>query len=138
MAKSKMLSIEKLEARYHALKMQIDKLEVEKKDVSIDLINLLIGEEMKETPGIEGYAYRLIAKLETDYDRDTQDYVIRNELAPLFTPPMKITYAKVMDLNKKNKLTLAQFTRIQKGALDIQPRYSLTQFKQKEETEEAV
>jgi hypothetical protein len=138
MAKNNMRSIEKLEARFLDLKKQIDELDKEKKQTGEDLIALMTEEGIKETLGIDGFALRLNEKLECDYDADTYEYVERNELAPLFTSAMKISYNKVMQLNKKNAFTLAQFTRIQKGAGEIETAYTLTQFKQKEEKEDPV
>ena len=112
----------------------IERMEAEKSNLGEQIVKAMQKNGVKQAFGTEA-GYRLQEKLECTYNDDAYGYAKRNGLEPIFTPPPKITRAKVMEANKKNLLTLAQFKRLQKGAGPLQTAYSLVSIPKPEEKE---
>jgi hypothetical protein len=110
---------------------RIETLEVEKKNIGETLEAALRQAGMTESPAVQGRAFRLQEKLECFYSKDAYNYAENNKIIHLFTPPPKITRAKVFEASKKAKITLAQFTRLQKCAGKEEKVYTLVQFQVK-------
>jgi hypothetical protein len=108
---------------------RIASLEVEKQEVTDALTAEMLAAGLNESPFYEDRAFRLQEKLECDYSKDAYKYAKNNGIIELFTPPPKITRAKVFAASKKAKITLAQFNRLQKCAGKEEKVYTLVQFK---------
>jgi hypothetical protein len=104
---------------------QIDELELQKKELADRIVAEMQTRKVTKAMGTGDKGYHLTEAIKADYAAKAVDYAIKQGIVHLFTPPPKITRAKVMDYLKKKNITMGQFKGLQRFAGKDYPEFTL-------------